>query len=175
MLVSNRFLTTALCAAFVRSIAAEDVAGEDVAPLNSTDCGGITVEGDVDCSASAVELGTGPMTNGTECNGTSFEAPVDCTMIGSVEDADDEKASSEMGLEGLDSTSDDNDLLADVTAFELFFRPAWAGALSRTLMGWNPGTPSQLTWNIPGDGSSSNLGTSQFCDEVGGSFLSSGE
>ena len=162
-----------IVALYLVTARAEAVA-EDVSPLNATDCEGVSFEGDVDCS---MELPNEPMTNGTECNGTSFNAQVDCDMIGSAEDAGGEEAGVEMTvgtIPGLESS--DEDLLVQTTAFELFFRPPWAGALSRTLMGWNSGMPTQLTSHVPGDTSSTyDANLSDLCkDEIGGEYLTSG-
>ena len=165
------FIFATVCGA----LALAETVGEDVAPLNATDCEGVSFEGDVDCS-NAVELVTELMTNGTECNGTSFAHVVDCTMIGSVDHADGEGANAEISLTPIpDSSLEDDDLLMDVTAFELYFRPPWAGALSRTLMGWNAGIPTQLTSHVPGDGSStSDPNLLNLCEnEIGGEYLNS--
>lgn len=164
------FFITALGAAIVRA----EAFAEDVPPLNTTDCDGVSFEGDVDCT---VEHPVEPMTNGTECSGISFNVQIDCDMIGSVENAGGEEAGVEMVVGTIpDLESSDEDLLMQTTAFELFFRPAWTGALSRTLMGWNSGSPAQLTSHVPGDTSTTyDLNLLDLCkDDIGGSFLNSG-
>jgi len=67
-------------------------------------------------------------------------------------------------------SSDNDDLLIQTTAYELLIRPAWASALSRTLMGWNEDLPSQLSSRLPGD-TSGGASITSLCTKISGELI----
>ncbi len=121
----------------------------------TTICNETAFEGEVDCNI----VQDGNQSNTTNCGEITSDAEVGCNSTVPPASA-----------EAVGYIFDDDDLLIQTTAYELLIRPAWASALSRTLMGWNENLPSQLSSRLPGDTSGGTSITS-FCTEISGELI----
>jgi len=163
----------------------------DAAPAETrgltTNCNGTAFESEVDCNTAHDDNDANATIN---CGKITSDAEVGCNGIGTMSDSGDQvqdivpmqdnsatvastispgpSVTFRWPTPSPKSTAA-KDLLIQTTGYELLIRPAWASALSRTLMGWNENLPSQLSSRLPGDHFQSSIAS--LCTEIKGQLI----